>query len=366
MRSNIKNSDASKLLAQKLVEYSRSILKKINRRISLMEVCGTHTTSISKSGLRGLLSEFIELRSGPGCPVCVTDQTDIDRMIALSNVPKTVVATFGDMMRVPGTSSSLEIERAKGASVEVFYSPMESVAFAKNHPDKEVIFLGVGFETTIPVVASSISYASKSGIENYSVLSVHKLVPPVMKALINDPDLHVDGFILPGHVSAIIGRKIFDFISSEYHIPAVIAGFEPNDIMEAVYILLKQISENKPETINNYKRLVHEDGNIKAKQMIEMFFEPDDASWRGFGVIPESGLKIKDAYSRYDASKKFKINVPKSLSPKGCSCGDVLKGRIKPDECPLFGSACSPSYPVGPCMVSSEGACAAYYYYKND
>jgi hydrogenase expression/formation protein HypD len=362
----LSNIQTDKDFAQKLIKYSRALAKKSNRRISLMEVCGTHTTAISKSGLRGLLSEFVELRSGPGCPVCVTNQIDIDRMIALSNIPEIVVATFGDMMRVPGTNSSLEIEHAKGASVKVFYSPMEAVDFAKSHPDKEIVFLGVGFETTTPVIASSISHAGTLGIRNYSVFSAHKIVPPVMRALINDPELHVDGFILPGHVATIIGRKVFDFISSEYHIPAVIAGFEPSDVMEAVYILLKQVSENKAETTNNYTRLVHEDGNLKAKQIMDTFFEPADVSWRGFGVVPNSGLRIKGVFSNYDASKKFKINIPQSVPPKGCSCGDVLKGRIKPDECVLFGSACNPSYPIGPCMVSSEGACAAYYNYGSN
>jgi hydrogenase expression/formation protein HypD len=360
------NIELSKKLLNQLIKFSGIVTDKIGRRINLMEVCGTHTTAISRSGLRGLLSPYMELLSGPGCPVCVTDQTDIDRMIAFARLPEVVIATFGDMIRVPGTHASLEVERARGAQIEICYSPHDALSYAVQHMDREIIFLGVGFETTAPAVALSVMEAKALGIKNYSVLSVHKLVPPAMRVLLADPELKVDGFILPGHVSVITGRKAFDFITSEYDMPAVIAGFEPVDIMEAISLLLKQIINKKAETINGYTRLVSEEGNIRAKNAIEEVFEPDDASWRGFGRIPESGLVFKKSYAGSDAATRFHVEVPYALPPEGCSCGEVLKGKIKPDQCPLFSVVCTPSDPTGPCMVSSEGACAAYYNYGDE
>lgn len=360
------NVELNKKILQKLNELAQKAADKLCRQITLMEVCGTHTTAISKSGLRSLLSDSIELLSGPGCPVCVTDQGDIDRMIAFSRLPGVVIASFGDMIRVPGTRSSLEVERARGARVEICYSPREAVTYAAQHASVEIVFLGVGFETTAPAVALSILEANAQNIKNYSVFSVHKLVPPAMRALLADPDLEIDGFILPGHVSAITGRKVFDFISSEYGIPAVIAGFEPIDIMEAIALLLQQILGKKAETINGYARLVREDGNILAKKVMEDVLEPVDASWRGFGLIPGSGLRIKKAYSRRDAAIRFPVEIPEPSLPEGCSCGEVLRGKLKPDGCPLFAAVCTPSDPIGPCMVSSEGACAAYYNYSNE
>jgi hydrogenase expression/formation protein HypD len=360
------NIELSKKLLDQLIKLSGSVSDKLGRRVTLMEVCGTHTTAISKSGLRGLLSPCMELLSGPGCPVCVTDQTDIDRMIAFARLPGVVIASFGDMIRVPGTYTSLEVERARGASIEICYSPHEALSYAVQHIDKESVFLGVGFETTAPAVALSVMEAKALGIKNYSVLSVHKLVPPAMKALLADPELNVDGFILPGHVSVITGRKTFDFIASEYGIPAVITGFEPVDIMEAITLLLKQIVDKKAQTINGYTRLVSEEGNIRAKKAIEEIFEPQDAPWRGFGLIPESGLVFKKAYADFDAAARFSVEVPDALPPEGCSCGEVLKGKIKPDQCPLFSIVCTPSDPIGPCMVSSEGACAAYFNYGDE
>jgi hydrogenase expression/formation protein HypD len=360
------NIELSKKLLDRLIKASRNVSDKLGRQIILMEVCGTHTTAISKSGIRGLLSPYIELLSGPGCPVCVTDQADIDRMITFAHLPDVVITSFGDMMRVPGTYASLEIERARGAYIEICYSPHEAISYAVQHTNKEIVFLGVGFETTAPAVALSIMEAKALDIKNYSVLSTHKLVPPAMKALLADPELNVDGFILPGHVSVITGRKAFDFIASEYGIPAVIAGFEPVDIMEAISLLLRQIADQKAEAINGYTRLVSEEGNIRAKTAIEEVFKTDDASWRGFGLIPESGLAFKKAYADFDAAARFLVEVPQSLPPEGCSCGEVLKGKIRPDQCPLFSVVCTPSDPTGPCMVSSEGACAAYFNYGDE
>lgn len=365
MLDNEKGLEINSNILQRLIELAQKTSEKLGKSITLMEVCGTHTTVIAKSGIKNLLTNYLELRSGPGCPVCVTDQSDIDRIIELARMPNTIIASFGDMVRVPGTYSSLELERARGAHVKIFYSPHEAVTFAGKYSDMKIIFLGVGFETTAPAIALSIAEAKQQRIKNYSVLSVHKLVPPVMKALLNDPELHIDGFILPGHVCTITGRKAFDFIASKYNIPAVIAGFEPADILQAIYLLLQQMVDEKAETINGYTRLVHEDGNIKAKEIIGKYFEPIDAYWRGFGLIPESGLKLKTVYSDYDADERFPMKVPESLPPEGCSCGEVLRGKLTPGECPLFASICTPSEPVGPCMVSTEGACAAYYNYSD-
>ncbi|NPV73235.1 MAG: hydrogenase formation protein HypD [Pelotomaculum sp.] len=338
--------------------------RRLGRTPVIMEVCGTHTMAIARSGLKSVLAGCIELRSGPGCPVCVTDQRDIDRIVALANLPGIAIATFGDMLRVPGTGSSLELERARGACVEIFYSPLEAVAYAARNPGKEVVFLGVGFETTAPAIALSIAAAAGQKLPNYTVLSLHKLVPPVMETLLSDPELTVDGFILPGHVSTITGRKAFDFISLKYGRPAVVTGFEEIDILQSVCLLLKQISEGSARTVNGYKRLVREEGNKKAKEILAEYFKPADAFWRGFGLVPQSGLAIKEKYSRFDASAKFALDTPETQPPKGCACGDILKGKLTAPDCPLFARACTPSSPAGPCMVSSEGACAAYYHYE--
>ncbi|OPY70305.1 MAG: Hydrogenase expression/formation protein HypD [Syntrophorhabdus sp. PtaU1.Bin002] len=359
-------SDAQlgRLFLPKLIDLARKAIDQLGRPLILMEVCGTHTVAISRSGLRSLLADHMELRSGPGCPVCVSDQSDIDRIIALARVPGVIIATFGDMVRVPGTESSLEKERALGARVEICYSPREALSIAKGNPKNEVIFVGVGFETTMPAIALTIAEAEKQGLSNFTVLSIHKRVPPAMEVLLNDPELRIDGFILPGHVCTITGRKVFDFISSEYCIPAVIAGFEATDIMQAIYLLLHQIIRGEAKTTIGYTRLVHEDGNEKARMIIDEFFESADAPWRGFGSIPGSGMALRAIHQRFDAVRKFPIEVPPSSPPEGCACGEVLRGKFKPRDCPLFGEVCTPSTPVGPCMVSSEGACAAYYQYE--
>ena len=364
MLNNLLDPGLSKKILKKIFPLAEKASSRLGRPAVVMEVCGTHTVAISQNGLRASLAGYLDLRSGPGCPVCVTDQLDIDNVIALARLDNTVIATFGDMLRVPGTKSSLERERARGARVKVFYSPEDAVHFAETHPEKEVIFLGVGFETTAPAVALSIAAAENKGLENYSVLSLHKLVPPVMKALLSDRDLTVDGFILPGHVCTITGRRAFDFLAEDFGIPAVIAGFEPVDILKSVYLLLELISGNKPETLNGYTRLVQEDGNQRAQRILGEFFETADASWRGFGRIPASGLSVSKRYSRYDAAARFPVDIPESHPPEGCACGEVLKGKTKSPDCPLFAGACTPLRPVGPCMVSSEGTCAAYYNYE--
>ena len=357
------NTELTKQFLEKLIDLAKRVNDTFSRPIQFMEVCGTHTTAISKSGLRGLLCPHIELLSGPGCPVCVTDQAEIDTMIALARIPNVTVATFGDMIRVPGTESTLEVERARGANVEIFYSPMDTVLYAQDHKDREVVFLGVGFETTAPAVAMSIVEARSKAVQNYSVFSVHKIVPPAMRALLADPELRLDGFILPGHVCTITGRRAFDFISSEYRLPAVVAGFGPMDVMESLYLLMQQMLQDKAETVIGYRRLVHENGNIRAQKVMEECFEIADTPWRGFGVIPGSGLRLKPAFRAHDASARFPIEIKESSPPEGCSCGEVLKGKMKPNQCPLFSTVCTPSDPIGPCMVSSEGACSAYYHY---
>ncbi|OPY82000.1 MAG: Hydrogenase expression/formation protein HypD [Syntrophorhabdus sp. PtaU1.Bin153] len=358
-------SDAhlGRIFLPKLIDLAHKTTDRLGRPLILMEVCGTHTVAISRSGLRSLLADHMELRSGPGCPVCVSDQSDIDRIIALARLPGVIMATFGDMVRVPGTESSLEKERALGARVEICYSPREALSLARDNPKNEVIFVGVGFETTMPAIALTIAEAQKLGLNNFTVLSIHKRVPPAMKVLLDDPELRVDGFILPGHVCTITGRRVFDFISSEHHIPAVIAGFEPTDVMQAIYLLLQQITRREAKTTIGYTRLVHEEGNEKARMFIDEFFEPVDAPWRGFGSIPESGMALRTIHQRFDAASRFPIEAPPSSPPEGCACGEVLRGKFKPPDCPLFGEVCTPSTPVGPCMVSSEGACAAYYQY---
>lgn len=364
MRTDFSNVELGRRLLPKVIDLAKRVTDFLGRPLILMEVCGTHTVAISKIGLRSLLGEHLELRSGPGCPVCVTDQSDINTIVELSKIQGITIATFGDMVRVPGTYSSLEKERAVGAAVEICYSPHDALALALKDPDREIVFLGVGFETTIPTIAFTIAAAHGQNIQNFSVFSVHKIIPPAMHVLLNDPDLHVDGFLLPGHVCTIAGRRAFDFISAEYQIPAVIAGFELLDIIQAIYLLLKQLLSTEYRTEVGYTRLVHEEGNVKAHELVTEFFTPIDVSWRGFGPIPGSGLALKAKYKHYDASQRFSVTIPKSLPPEGCSCGEVLRGKFKPKDCPLFGGACTPSTPVGPCMVSTEGACAAYYQYS--
>jgi len=364
LQNELRDPALGRQILSKITPLAQKAARRLGRPAILMEVCGTHTMAIAKSGLRNLMNGCLEMRSGPGCPVCVTDQRDIDKIIALAGQHNVVVATFGDMLRVPGTNSSLEQERARGSLVEIFYSPLEAVEYAAGRPQKEVVFLGVGFETTAPAIALSIAAAKSRGLTNFSVFSVHKLVPPVMEALLSDPELKIDGLILPGHVCTITGRSAFDFVTSKYGMPAVVAGFEPVDIIQAVYLLLKQIIDGPARVVNGYTRLVREEGNRKAQEIMQEYFEPADACWRGFGLVPQSGLALQEKYSFFDAAARYPLEVPEMPPAGGCACGDVLKGKIISPECPLFAGACTPLRPVGPCMVSSEGACAAYYHYE--
>jgi hydrogenase expression/formation protein HypD len=330
-----------------------------------MEVCGTHTVSIARSGLKKVLPESLRLISGPGCPVCVTSQEDIDYAIALANLPKVIIATFGDMVRVPGTKGSLLDSRANGAQVEIVYSPMDALRLALEHPQEEVVFLAVGFETTAPLVARTIQEAKRMVIPNLSFFLMHKLIPPAMRVLLEKKEVQLDGFILPGHVCAVIGSKPFQFLIEEFQKPGVITGFEPEDILLSLFMLLKQKRERRAEVEIQYKRAVRPEGNPEAIKAMEQVFEPREANWRGLGVIPDSGLGLKEEYLDFDAKNRFPIKISGSKEYPACGCGAVLRGVISPRDCPLFGTVCNPENPVGPCMVSSEGSCAASYNYED-
>lgn len=345
-----------------IIERSKKMIDALNPGIqfNIMEVCGSHTMAISKYGLRQIMPDNIRLISGPGCPVCVTAQNEIDSIIELANKNVTI-ATFGDLIRVPGNKSSLQAERAAGRDVKVFYSPIDALQYARENPTKEVVFIGIGFETTIPTVAVTIRAAKAENIKNYSVYCLHKTMPEALRALLVGGS-NVQGFLLPGHVSTITGKGIYEFIADEYGVGGVISGFEAKDILMSIIMLLKNYK--KPSIEIQYKRVVREEGNIEAQKIIDEIFEPCDSTWRGLGKIAGSGLKIKGKYSDFDAALKFDIKpVGENIEAKGCRCGDVLKGFIIPHECPLFGKACTPENPVGPCMVSSEGSCAAFYKY---
>ncbi len=347
----------------------KDIIKKIqslNLNIvpTLMEVCGTHTMAIFRNGIPQLLSGKVNLISGPGCPVCVSPNRYLDKAIALSKVPNTIVTTFGDMMRVPGSTSSLEKEKADGNDIRVVYSPLDAIKIAKENTNKNVIFLGVGFETTAPTIAMTILEAKKSKLKNFAVLTSLKTIPPAMEAIVNSKELNINGFICPGHVSVIIGAKAYNSIAKKYKLPCVVIGFEPLDIVQGVYMLLKQTKDSHSKVEIQYNRAVSYDGNTKAQEIIDEVFKSCDAEWRGIGSIKNSGLAIKNSYKDFDA-ENIKVDVEQTKEAKGCICGDVLKGIKKPTDCKLFKKTCNPLNPIGACMVSTEGTCAAYYKYSD-
>ncbi|MGB8657563.1 MAG: hydrogenase formation protein HypD [Candidatus Zixiibacteriota bacterium] len=346
-------------LLQKIIQMAGGL----NQQITLMEVCGTHTTAIFQSGIKTLLPPSIKLVSGPGCPVCVTPNQYLDRAIALSRLEDVIITTFGDMMRVPGSSSSLEKEKTRGSDVRVVYSTLDALRIARDDRAEKVVFLGVGFETTSPTVASVLKQTRKENVENFLVLCAHKLIPPAMAFLAQSPDLRVDGFLCPGHVSTIIGTKPYEFLAREHQIPCVIAGFEPLDVLQGILLLVQQIVEGKHLVQNQYRRVVAPEGNPKAMNLVSEVFDPLDSLWRGIGVILGSGLKIKEDYARFDAENQIEVEVEPSFEPQACLCGEVIQGKKQPTDCGLFARDCSPESPVGPCMVSSEGTCAVYYKY---
>jgi hydrogenase expression/formation protein HypD len=352
----------------RLVSAIRKLAGKIGRPLKFMEVCGTHTVAIFRHGIRGLLEEAgISFLSGPGCPVCVTAQKDVDAAITLARTQDVVLATFGDMMRVPGSLGSLYKARAEGGSVQVVYSPTDALELARALKDKQVVFFATGFETTSPSVAAALAIAREDGVRNFRIYCVHKTVPPALRALLSAPELRLDGFLLPGHVSTIIGTVPYDFIAQERGINAVVAGFSASDILEAVLVLLKAVSAGgEAEIANQYGRAVKREGNLKAQEMLDKTFVPCDSVWRGIGTIPGSGLALRQEFAHLDATCAFELNVPEAPEPKGCSCGEVLRGIKIPTECRLFARRCTPENPVGACMVSTEGSCAAYYKYGLD
>jgi hydrogenase expression/formation protein HypD len=361
-RNPEKAQGLQKEIAQLSLQISRNSHK--NKHLKIMEVCGGHTHAIFKYGIEEILPDNIELIHGPGCPVCVMPKGRIDDAIALCQAPNIIFTTFGDAMRVPGSKTSLLQAKAEGADIRMVYSPLDSLKIAKENPTKEIVFFGLGFETTAPSTAFTILQAAAENITNFSLFSNHVLVIPALEALLANPDLQLDGFVGPGHVSMVIGTEPYQFIPQIYHKPIVISGFEPLDIFQSIWMLLKQIKENRCEVENQYNRLVEKGGNQNAIQAInQVFTVRDKFEWRGLGEIPNSGLKIRPEYAQFDAEAKFTIPNLKVPDHKACQCGEILKGVLKPWECKVFGTACTPETPIGTCMVSSEGACAAYYKY---
>lgn len=353
-------------LARGLIQSIQALgdaLAKQGRSVTLMEVCGTHTVSIARNGLRSLMPENVRLASGPGCPVCVTSNHDIDRVIAIAKVPNVIITTFGDMTRVPGSTSSLLAEQAKGVDVRIVYSPLDALTIARQNPEREVVFVGVGFETTTPLVAMAVKRAAQEGLQNFTVIGAHKNMPGALESIVNDPQLQVDALILPGHVSTIIGSKPYEFLAQRYGIPGVITGFEPNDMLQGIAMLLRQLAEGRANIEIAYARGVMPEGNPTALAAIDEVFETVPANWRGIGQIDGSGYQIREEFAQFDAMRRFDVEVEPVREHAGCRCGDVLRGAITPADCPLFRKVCTPENPVGPCMVSSEGACSAYFRY---
>jgi hydrogenase expression/formation protein HypD len=329
--------------------------------LTVMEVCGTHTMAVARYGLRELLPAGLSLISGPGCPVCVTSVSDLDQMVALACLPQVTVTTFGDLIRVPASATTLAAERAAGADVRVVYSARDAVAVAAAEPDREVVFAGIGFETTAPTVAAALLEARASGVHNFSVLSMHKTMPLALRALLDLGETPIGGFLLPGHVSVITGTACYEFLAGEYRVAGVVAGFEPGDILGA---LLRIVRQTRPAVEIEYTRAVRPEGNVVAQQLLERVFEPADADWRGLGVIPGSGLALSREFEDMDAGRRFAVDAGSPQEPAGCRCGEVLRGVLDPAACALFGARCTPQAPVGACMVSSEGACAARYRFR--
>ncbi len=349
-------------------ELGKRLVERIHRRskrpVRLMEFCGGHTHAILRYGIRQLLPSTIEMLSGPGCPVCVTANIELDKAIVLSKVPGVILTTFGDMLRVPGSYSSLQTAKAEGADVRIVYSTMDALQIARDNPKNSIIFLGIGFETTAPTIAASILQAEQEGINNYYVISLHKLCPPVMKAILDSGEVELDGIVCPGHVSAIIGSRPYEFIAHDYGIACVVSGFEPLDILLCVDMLVAQIESYEPKVEIAYRRGVKPEGNQRALELIDKVFQIGSSPWRGIGVVEQSGLKLKMEYQRFDAEQAFAIDPGPPVEPRGCICGEILRGVKKPLDCKLFRRVCTPERPVGPCMVSSEGSCAAYYQYQ--
>ena len=350
-----RQSDLAVMLADKIARLTKQPLK-------LMEVCGGHTHTIFKYGIEDLLPENIEMIHGPGCPVCVIPLGRVDDAISIAQQPEVIFTTFGDAMRVPGSKTSLLDAKADGADVRMVYSPLDALKIAHKNPDKHVVFLGLGFETTAPSTAMTVLQAAKEDVRNFSVFCNHITIIPALKAMLDSPDLQLSGFLGPGHVSTVIGTRCYEFVSRDYGKPLVVTGFEPLDVLQSAYMIVKQIVEGRAEIENQYARVVSREGNRKALEVLFEVFEPRDYfEWRGLGSIAHSGMKLKNKYEQFDAERKFSVPGLRIADPKACQCGEILKGVKKPWECKVFGTACTPETPIGSCMVSSEGACAAYY-----
>ena len=359
-----RDREKARILIREIEGLVRTIDVAKRRPVHIMEVCGGHTHSIFRYGIQGMLPKEIELVHGPGCPVCVLPMGRVDDCVAIASRPEVILATFGDAMRVPGSKKSLLQAKADGVDVRMVYSPMDALGLAQRNPDREVVFFAIGFETTMPSTALTILQAEKDGITNFSVFCNHITIVPTIKAILDSPDLHLDGFLGPGHVSMVIGTAPYKFIATFYRRPLVVAGFEPLDILQSIWMVLKQIKEGRAEIENQYARIVPDEGNSPALQAVSRVYELREFfEWRGLGSIDHSGVKLRDTYARFDAERKFAIANVKIADPKSCQCGEVLKGVIKPWQCKVFGSACTPETPLGALMVSSEGACAAYYQY---
>jgi hydrogenase expression/formation protein HypD len=347
-----------------IVGAINELMLSINRPVRLMEVCGTHTVAIFRHGIRTLLPETVSLLSGPGCPVCVTAIKDVDTAIAIARTDDVILTTFGDMMRVPGDKKTLLDAKAEGADIRIVYSPLDALNIAVDNPQKKVVFFATGFETTSPSVAGTVLEAERRGIPNFYIYSVHKTVPPALRALLASGEVKVDGFILPGHVSTVIGSAPYEFLVADYAKPSVITGFDGPDILTGILMILRQIAQGRAEVGIQYTKVVRPEGNPRAVAILNELFEPEDVEWRGIGVLPGSGLRLCEKYQHREIRNILQLDVPVGSGPKACSCGEILKGIKMPYECALFGKACTPEKPVGACMVSSEGSCSAYYKYK--
>ena len=351
-------ADINELIRKVQAEYA-------DLNCTLMEICGTHTNVIRKAGIHRLLPAGVRLLSGPGCPVCVTGSGYIEQAIRLSQNPQVIITTFGDLLKVPGNSGSLISARGVGAQIKTVYSPLDAVTIAQNNPDRKVVFLGVGFETTAPVIALAVKEAATKKVTNFSVLPALKVLKPALELLLNDPELQLDGLIAPGHLSVIIGAEAFAFLPQQFKLPTVVTGFANEEVWAGIGALLQQIQEKSARLENKYDKVVSGPGNVVAQRLLAEVFTSEDTEWRGLGSVSGSGLGFAEAYQDYDARRCFQLEPIASVEPPGCRCGAILLGKGTPEECGLFGVACTPEHPVGPCMVSTEGTCAAHFYYRD-
>ncbi|MCM3664379.1 hydrogenase formation protein HypD [Mesobacillus subterraneus] len=359
------NPEICRPLAEAVKEKAKEYYRVHGRKPAFMEVCGSHTMALARSGVKQALLNEVNLISGPGCPVCVTDQKSIDAMIALAEGEGRIICTFGDMMRVPGSRYTLMSAKTAGKDIRVLYSPMEAIKIAEQHPDKEIVFLGVGFETTIPILSLLIGEADQRGLGNFSIWMATKLVEPILRYLLDQGETQIDGFLLPGHVSIVLGEGSYSYLADEYNISGVITGFEPAELLSGIYKLIDIAASPEAKILNDHKSIVTKQGNIVARKWMATYFTHCDEAWRGIGIIPKSGLDFKPGYERYNAKKRFNVRMEEPRKTK-CRCGEVIRGLVSPNECSLFGKACKPLNPIGPCMVSAEGSCSAYYQYMRE